>query len=263
MQRISEGRRLLAALILSAAVFAVTAVVAPSLNAGTAVRAGPPGSVIPQWIGATPVWVATQRDGRTTVVEALNPRLWMGMTERVGWCESQGQFIAFYDASRFDIEGGYAFGPAPTGLARFPVLSRSGDSVRVGPRVASTSRSSDLPERHANEWTACWTDPSGVSMRRPVGTPAAVFHDAVTPGTQVVDGTVVVAPGGAFYCEGPATLEPPRCGGRSVPLPDVTEPLFDDQAVAVHGRFRVRRSSRGFHDVTVLPDGWTEFSADG
>lgn len=67
---------------------------------------------------------------------------------------------------------------------------------------------------------------------------------------------VVTSTAGAF-CEELAVQRPPSCGGDAVPVLGARTGDLGLDTIVINARFLVRRSTRGLHDVTVLPDGYT------
>lgn len=253
------------AVVACAALFAGVTVVAPLVASSDEVTGGGAGSVLADWVDNRPVWVVTEAEGRTVVVDAVNPHPWFGMKELVGWCESADVFQGFYDGSRFDAMGYYVFGPAPHGLHRHEVKSRGGTAVRVGRVVESTTRLGSNWSQ-PSDVRYCWTDPGFADpgftdpIERPASEPMAEFHERFPDAYTLVEGVAVVTSAGGVLCERlarPASLE---CEGPTTPLLDARLPHPEwGEAAVIHARFAGRRTRRGFTDVTVLPDGYTRF----
>jgi hypothetical protein len=87
-----------------------------------------------------PVFVVTDRAGRTSVVDAISTHRPYGVGYLVGWCRSAGTFDDPFHGSRFTADGRYLMGPASTDLPTYPFESVSGDVVIVGPATTPTRR---------------------------------------------------------------------------------------------------------------------------
>lgn len=263
----NPGRTLLWSLLAVAVLFGLVVLFGRDLAQGIRVPAGPPGSIVPEWAGERPVWVVTDEDGDTTVVDAVNPHRWLGMKELVGWCEPLDAFSAFYDGSRFDRQGHYRFGPAPHGLAAYEVKGRDGDQVQVGaalpppPRGAGSGRE---PEVTGD----CWIDPGTTTVgdgdvERPGDVIEALYHDEFPASRAIYEGAIVIGQGvPSLFCRELVSEAPPRCGADAPEVIDAFSDQEDGGTVVITGRFWALRSARGLSDVVVLPGGVTAFLRD-
>ena len=251
-----NGRRLVAALVVSAAVFGATAVLGPRLAAGTVLTVGPPGSVRAAWVEDEPVWVVAQEEGDPVVVGAVNPHRWWGVKELVGWCPSQRMFSAYYDGSRFDEVGHYIFGPAPHGLPRYSVTDLGDGRARVGGAVPSTTRSGSLwAPQVGGGGHYCFVEGGIPPAPRP-GEPMAEYHEDVPATHEVVEGSLVVNADGGTFCIHLRRPEPLECADQPLDVPQV---ITSDEPGVHHGRFAVRRRGQDLLDVIALPGGYMEY----
>lgn len=88
----------------------------------------------------TPVWVVSYEDDRVAVFEALSTHRLAGIDWAVGWCERQRAFIDYLGASRWDDDGRYVGGPAPSDLTRYEIVNVEGDKAFVGHRIVAPRR---------------------------------------------------------------------------------------------------------------------------
>lgn len=206
----------------------------------------PPGDADPQghWIDGRPVWAARDADGRVIVLDAVNPHPWWGMPELVGWCPPAHGFQAFWDGSRFDAQGRWLFGPAPTDLRRYEVLGEAPATVRIGETASASQRSTQRDHVDAPARCALDGDPHY---------PEARYHPVEGSQREVFDGVVVLAPGGASFCERLASAGgQPSCGSGALHVPEAD--VVDD-AVVLDGRLLARLDGQTLRDVIVLPHG--------
>lgn len=250
-----NGRRLMLALLASAAVFGATAVMGPRLASGTVLEVGPPGSVRPAWVEDQPVWVvAPERGGAPYVLDAVNPHRWWGIKELVGWCPSQQTFSAYYDGSRFDETGDYMFGPAPGGLARYATAVLGEGRVRVAGAVPGAPRAAGQMGKQRGGH-ACFVEVGIPPAPRP-DEPLAEYHEDIPSTHEVVEGSLVVNADGGTFCTGLRRPEPILCADQPLEVPQV---ITSEQVGVHHGRFAVRRRGQELLDVIALPGGYMEY----
>jgi hypothetical protein len=250
-----NGRRLLLAVVASAAVFAATAALGPVLAQGSVLPAGPSGSVEAEWLGDRPVWVVTTAAGKSLVLDAVNPHPWYGMQELVGWCPTQRMFSAYYDGSRFDSTGHYLFGPAPAGLTRYTVASAGDGRVRVGRAVPSTTRAgSDWQPTEGADY--CFVE-SGIPRVPARDDPLADYHDAAGWDGEIVEGSVVLSADGGVFCGDLVSADPFEC--RDAPVRIAGALALQNEVGVHHGQFAVHRRGGQFTEVTALPGGYLAY----
>lgn len=202
----------------------------------TVVRIGPRNSVSSQWVDGRAVWVVND-GGNVIVLDAVNPHPWWGLSDLVGWCEATRSFEAWWDRSKFDLQGQYMFGPSPRDLDRYPVEDLHGTVARIGDEVTAAGRT-------RGDSRQGWCRGDGDDN------PALPRHHR-TPGSrrQLFDGVMVAEPGRApWFC--------PGAGGRAgcaQPL-HVPQMTGDEQeTIVLTGRFLARLDGSALHDVIVLP----------
>lgn len=200
------------------------------------VRVGPRNSVSSQWVDGHAVWVVND-GGRVIVHDAVNPHPWWGLSDLVGWCEATSSFEAWWDRSKFDLQGRYLFGPSPRDLDRYPVADLHGSIARIGDKERA-------PGRTPGKGSAGWCRGDGDDN------PDQPRHHR-TPGSQrqLFDGVMVAEPGKApWFC--------PGAGGRAgceEPL-HVPQMVGDEEGtIVLTGRFLARRDGDALRDVIVLP----------
>lgn len=225
-------------IVVALAAFALTR----AAGAEDTVVVGPPGSVRAEWVDDRPVWVTVDDAGQVLVLDAVNPHPWNGMQELVGWCESSGWFQAWWDGSRFDGRGRYAFGPAPHDLPRYDVVETVGDGrARLGDKVVPPSRSHTDDEPDGPH---CHGDGSG-------GLSTAEFHPIKGSGRQLFEGVVVADPDGqAVFCPEPTTEG--QCPDDALSVPGVSS--FPD--IGLRGVFLARQEDGELRDVIYPPEGY-------
>lgn len=207
------------------------------------VRVGPPTSVSPEWVEGAPVWIKVDDSGDVTIFDAVNPHPMYGLDELVGWCESSGWFQAWWDGSRFDGHGRYAFGPAPHDLPRYEIAATTltDRRVRVGERVVPPGRSATDDEPDGPH---CHGDGSGAPS-------TAEFHPVAGSGRELFDGAVVPGPDGvARFCAQPEMTRSCPAGSPTVPQ---AESLPEN---GIRGLFLAREDDSVLRDVIYLPEGY-------
>lgn len=137
----SSRRRPRVSVVLVGAVLAVGAWLAWGPEPEPAGVALPPaGSVTADFVDGHPVFVVHDAEGTIRVLDAVDPHSPAGFVKVLAWCRSSGRFEDLWHGSRFDRTGAYLGGPAPTGLAAYPVVRREHDRVVVGSREAAPAR---------------------------------------------------------------------------------------------------------------------------
>lgn len=213
------------------------------------VTVGPVGSPRAEWVEGNPVWVVNDGDD-VQVLDAINPHPWWGLAELVGWCESAGQFEAWWDGSKFDAQGLWVFGPASRDLARYPVAERRGDMARIGDIVVSERRSPPQDEQagHFADLDHVGVDECGGDGG---GGPAPRFHPVDGSQRQVFEGAIAAEAGGpSRFCprDGPAVT----CTDDALLVPEF-HAGGGDEAFVLAGRFLAKQRGDELHDVIYLP----------
>lgn len=110
----------------------------------------------------TPVFVTHPADGEVFVLDPVDPHRPFELDTLVAFCPSSGWFEDLYHGSRFNAWGDWTGGPAPAGLAAYPVeLDDDGTRIRI---------TSDLEPNPARD------EPRGPDQG-PVGPGCAVDRD--------------------------------------------------------------------------------------
>lgn len=100
----------------------------------------PTGTTRSAFVDGHPVFVVRDDDGEVRVLDAVSPHSWEDFTKVLAWCETANGFEDLWHGSRFDREGRYLGGPAPTGMAPYDLERRDGELV-IGDRLAAPARS--------------------------------------------------------------------------------------------------------------------------
>lgn len=157
----------------------------------------PVGEVAASHVGERPVFVVHRDTGDVLVLDAISPhRAGTELPKVVAFCnqpwrfetrdqdtavETPGTFDDLWHASRFALDGAYLGGPAPTGLARYRVLSVDADTVEIGPP-------GEAPEREVGPFEDVLGPRSSINGRDlggPICTSAFdQTRDTSTPGDQ-------------------------------------------------------------------------------
>lgn len=103
----------------------------------------PAGSTHATFVDGHPVFVVHDEDGDVRVLDAVSPHRWDEFTKVLAWCETADGFEDLWHGSRFDRDGGYLAGPAPTGMAPYDLERRDGQVI-LGDRLAAPARSEPL-----------------------------------------------------------------------------------------------------------------------
>lgn len=195
---------------------------------------GPADTVRSEWVDGEPLWIIN--DGETVrVFDAVNPHPWWGLSELVGWCESADAFTAWWDGSRFDMQGRWLFGPAPRDLDQYEVLAQRDGAAQLG-GVAPAQGRSGVGDQPPRAWCAADGMPG----------PPARFHRVDGSQRQLFEGAVVAGGGYAHFC-------PVAQGASCTGGPRVPEFRPDAPDLVVSGRFLARQRNDELYDVIYLP----------
>lgn len=91
----------------------------------------PVGTTQAAFVEEHPVFVVHDDNGDVRVLDAVSPHRSDDFTKVLAWCETSGGFEDLWHGSRFDRNGDWFGGPAPTGMAEY-ATSRQGDILIVG-----------------------------------------------------------------------------------------------------------------------------------
>jgi hypothetical protein len=105
------------------------------------------GDVAAEFVNGHPVFVVHDDDGQVRVLDAVDSHEPHGMLKVLAWCRTSHVFEDLWHASRFDSQGRWIGGPAPTGMAPYQVLAVTDRHVVVGDRLPAPARARerDLP----------------------------------------------------------------------------------------------------------------------
>ena len=117
--------------VLLVAVAAVLLVDGPSDGDGT-VPLPPPDEVVAAAVDDHPVFVVHDEDGTVRVLDAVSPH--SSFPKVLAWCRSSGRFEDLWHGSRFDRQGRWISGPAPTDMATYELADLRAGQIVVGER---------------------------------------------------------------------------------------------------------------------------------
>lgn len=96
------------------------------------------GEVSADAVEGSPVFVVHTVDGEVYVLDAASPHA--VFPKVLAWCRSSAVFEDLWHGSLFDPSGRWISGPAPTDMARYEVLERTGRRVTVGAKQPAVDR---------------------------------------------------------------------------------------------------------------------------
>lgn len=136
--------RVVAVLLVAAVMLTVVVLVWQRGSAGPGADIGvlalpAAGEVEPAFVGDDPVYVVRDPDGEVHVLDAVSPHAPRGMHKVVAWCRSSHLFEDLWHGSKFQADGTWVGGPAPTGLTAYRTTVL-GDTIVVGPSYAAPAR---------------------------------------------------------------------------------------------------------------------------
>lgn len=214
----------------------------------------------------TPVWVVRHGDSSVSVVDAVSTHRPYGAGQLVGWCETSRGFEDPMYGSLFDAHGRNRGGPAPVGLAAYPVTEIDGDTVTVTAPPRSPQRSSAggppaVPPAGEHCFGGGGGDVPGfnpgtvelhaLSTETPVSLDDAMEQ---SDGTLVlVDAPVVIVDGQQpVVCQTDVTDgSPPHCDG--VAAPGLGLPR-DQTSAVLHGAFIARPDEGALTEIAYVAE---------
>jgi hypothetical protein len=208
----------------------------------------PSGQVTPANLDdGRPVFVVHRGDGTVEVVDAFSTHDPGGLGKLTAWCPSSRTFDDPFHGSKWDEDGSYLLGPAPTGLVTYETTVRNDGRVVVGSAVPPAARDSIPTEHVAGPF--CETLPRVYpTLPTPASTsPSAVLADA-PPGWVVVRGNLLLgSSGGAELCDGPTCADTAPVFGL-----DVQEIWGQHPWYIIKGTFIARVQDGALVDLTMV-----------
>jgi hypothetical protein len=144
----------------------------------------------------TPVFISHPADGEVLVLDAIDPHRAYDLDDLAGFCRSSGWFEAFHSGSRWNAWGDWTGGPAPSGLAAYPIeLNADGAQVRItGELQPAPARDAQRGEDQAPIGPACFDladEPADLVAHRPPPSPPTLTADEI-PAERWVWATLVL-----------------------------------------------------------------------
>jgi len=211
----------------------------------------PPGEVAPANLDdGRPVFVVHRDDGTVEVIDAFSTHVPGGLGKLVAWCPSSRTFTDVYHGSKWNEDGGYYLGPAPTGLVTYETAVQRDGHVVVGPAIAPGSRAA--AEHMHLSGPFCQTDESLVLATLPTAvsdSPIGVVAQAPS-GWVAVRGKLVWASNGAELCAPNAPKDTCADAAEVVALDPNT---FESKPLVVDGTFIARVQDGTLVDLTRAP----------
>lgn len=197
----------------------------------------------------TPVWVVRHDDGSVSVLDAVSPHRPLGAGQLVGWCPTSSGFEDPMYGSLYDAHGRKRGGPAPSGLARYPITDIADGTVTVtGPPRRQSRQAEGGPAPSPPVGAHCFAGDGGYVAGYNPGTLELHPIRSQTPISPVDaieqrEGTVVVIEAPVVLVRGQTAVvcttdvedsTPPQCDG--IAAPDLTLP-HDEPWAVMNGRF--------------------------
>lgn len=130
-----------------------------------------------------PVFVVHHPDGSVSVIDGFSTHVTFGMSKLIAWCPASLTFEDIFHGSKWDANGYYMFGPAPTGLLTYATTLLPDGQVNAGSPIAPAPRGAGKPPTPTGPFcvgsgadlvyptlpTRVFTSPSGVVGASPSG----------------------------------------------------------------------------------------------
>lgn len=144
----------------------------------------------------TPVFISHPADGEVLVLDAIDPHRAFDIDDLAGFCRSSGWFEAYHSGSRWNAWGDWMGGPAPSGLAAYPMeVDADGSRVRItGELQPAPDRDAPRGEGPGPIGPACFDlaeEPADLVAHRPPPSPPTLTADEI-PAERWVWATLVL-----------------------------------------------------------------------
>jgi Rieske Fe-S protein len=164
-----------------------------------------------------PVFVVHRPDGMVEVIDAFSTHDPGGLGKLIAWCPSSRGFEDPFHGSKWDENGSYLMGPAPTGLATYETTVRTDGRVVVGSTIPPAARDSIPTEHIAGPYCAHYAARVYPTLPTAVYPSPSAAVAAAPPGWVTVQGNLLLgSTGGAELCAGPTCADSAPVAGLAV-----------------------------------------------
>jgi RNA polymerase sigma-70 factor (ECF subfamily) len=210
-------------------------------------EAPPVGEVAPGNLeDGRPVFVVHREDGIVEVIDAFSTHDPGGLGKLIAWCPSSRGFEDPFHGSKWDENGSYLLGPAPTGLATYEATVRNDGRVVVGSTIPPAGRDSVPTEHIAGPYCAHYTARVYPTLPTAVYPSPSAGVAAAPAGWVTVQGNLLLgSTGGAELCDGPTCADSAPVGGL-----DTQEIWGEHPWYVIRGTFIARVQDGTLVDIT-------------
>jgi hypothetical protein len=191
-----------------------------------------------------PVFVVHHLDGTVSVVDGVSTHVPWGLAKAVAWCPTSRTFDDVFHGAKWNEDGTYVLGPAPSGLVTYETNLLSDGTVSVGSALSPTPRDTSDRFSPAGRW--CDTSQNLVYPALPgqaFDSPSEAV-DVGPAGWVTVNGVLErAASGGVELCS--MFTQGTSCNGAPVRGIDASGLFGTDRQFAIAGPF-VARVEDGF-----------------
>jgi hypothetical protein len=207
-----------------------------------------------------PVFVVHHDDGTVEVIDAFSTHVPWGLAKLVAWCPTSRTFDDVFHGAKWNEDGAYILGPAPTGLATYRSTIVQDGRVLVGPAIPPAPRPSS--SREAQPPGPFCTHPATAAGLVYATLPTAISESPADVAASAPSGWVAVrgsliegGASGAELCALGARAMATCAAGAPVDGIDVGG-LFgpDSGNVVVSGTFITRVHDGALLDITRVPE---------
>ncbi len=200
-----------------------------------------------------PVFVVHHNEGTVSVVDGFSTHVPWGLAKVVAWCSTSRTFDDVFHGAKWNEDGDYLVGPAPTGLTTYETTILGDGQVKVGSQIPPSPRGSGgrLEQR---PW--CQTSANMVYPTLPTevfDSPSAVV-DAAPDGWVAVKGELVATDAGGVELCSVFTTGPGCLDGASVEGFDVSGLFGENPEFIISGPFIARVEDGSLVDLTRVPE---------
>jgi hypothetical protein len=226
------------------------------LSAGSDVLDVPAvGAVAPANLaGGRPVFVVHHDDGTVSVVDGFSTHRPWGLAKVVAWCSTSRTFDDVFHGAKWNEDGDYLVGPAPTGLVTYETTILGDGQVKVGSDIPVAPRGSGGRLEQPGPW--CQTSANIVYPAMPTevfDSPSAVV-DTAPDGWVALKGELVATGGGGVELCSVFTTGPECHDGAPVEGIDVSGLFGENPGFVVSGPFIARVEDGSLIDLTRVPE---------